>query len=110
MLSHAASTLAWAQTPADAASIAGAIQSVFGRHIAHENARLMSAARTALGPAHPGNRHSRPDLARPPAPGTMEPGLASCLQNAIAYEHARIARQIASSARENPETIHPRRP
>ena len=28
----------------------------------------------------------------------MEPGLASCLQNAIAYEHARIAGQIASSA------------
>ncbi len=98
MLSHTASTLARVRTPADAASIAGNIQSIFGRHIALEDARLMSLARTVPGPAHPGSRNSHPDLARPPAPGPMEAGLATCLQNAIAYEHTMIARQIASSA------------
>ena len=100
MLSQAASTLARARAPADAVSIANSIQSAFGRHIAHEDARVMSLAGTAPGTAHPGARRSLPDLAQPPAPGTMESGLAACLQNAIAYQHARIARQIASSARE----------
>ena len=100
MLSQAASTLARARAPADAVSIANSIQSAFGRHIAHEDARVMSLARTAPGTAHPGARRSLPDPAQPPAPGTMEAELATCLQNAIAYQHARIARQIASSARE----------
>lgn len=99
MLSQAASTLAQSPAPADAISIADSIQSAFGRHIAHEDARVMSLARTAPGTAYPGARRSLPDLAQPPAPGT-EAGLAACLQNAIAYQHARIARQIASSARE----------
>jgi hypothetical protein len=100
MLSQAASTLARARAPANAVGIADSIQSAFGRHIAHEDATVMSLARTAPGTAHPGARRSLPDLAQPPAPGTIEAGLATCLQNAIAYEHARIARQIASSARE----------